>query len=186
MKKLRELLDESFNEGITEMGEFFKQAGQFMTGQEVTATPKDDEKKKRKGNMFSFAGSNTPVDAFSYLEPYQQGTQGYRDFGSGTPVMLHGSEAVVPQGDISQALTALKGAMENVGGGTTVNNEGATTNNMASGVDMTTLNANTEQLIALTEKTAQHLNTLINIGAMTEKNTKNTNNNLANMSGSLV
>jgi len=33
---------------------------------------------------------------------------------------------------------------------------------------------------------AQHLNTLVMIGSMTEKNTKDTKNNLANMGGSLV
>ena len=53
-------------------------------------------------------------------------------------------------------------------------------------MDMTQLNANTAELIAVNEKVANHLNTLITIGAMTEKNTKETKNNLANMSGSLV
>jgi hypothetical protein len=33
---------------------------------------------------------------------------------------------------------------------------------------------------------ADHLNTLVTIGAMTEKNTKATTNSLANMGGSLV
>ena len=67
----------------------------------------------------------------------------------------------------------------------TVNN---TTTNSAStvGVDMTILNNNTTELIDLNKKLAMHLNTLVTIGAMTEKNTKSTNNNLANMSGSLV
>ena len=53
-------------------------------------------------------------------------------------------------------------------------------------MDMSTLNANTTELIELNKKVANHLNTLITIGAMTEKNTKNFNNNLANMSGTLV
>jgi hypothetical protein len=63
-----------------------------------------------------------------------------------------------------------------------------TTTNSAStaGVDMTALNVNTEKLIALTEKTANHLNTLVTIGAMTEKNTKDTKINIANIGGSLV
>ena len=67
----------------------------------------------------------------------------------------------------------------------TVNN---TTTNSAStvGVDMTILNNNTTELIDLNKKLAMHLNTLVTIGAMTEKNTKSTNNNLANLSGSLV
>ena len=46
---------------------------------------------------------------------------------------------------------------------------------------MTILNNNTTELIDLNKKLAMHLNTLVTIGAMTEKNTKSTNNNLANM-----
>jgi len=30
------------------------------------------------------------------MESYQEGSDGFRDFGKGTPVMLHGVEAVVP------------------------------------------------------------------------------------------
>jgi hypothetical protein len=51
---------------------------------------------------------------------------------------------------------------------------------------MTILNNNTTELIDLNKKLAQHLNTLVTIGSMTEKNTKDTKNNLANMGGSLV
>ena len=66
----------------------------------------------------------------------------------------------------------------------TTNNAGDTVNN--TNMDMSTLNANTTELIELNRKVANHLNTLITIGAMTEKNTKDTKINLANMSGSLV
>jgi hypothetical protein len=97
--------------------------------------------------------------------------------------MLHGVEAVVPRNDIGQ----LADLLADLGSTTNTNNTSGdviTNNNTA--MDMTTLNNNTKELVDLNKKVAQHLNTLITIGAMTEKNTKNTTNSLANMGDSLV
>ena len=117
----------------------------------------------------------------------QYGTHGFQDFGSGTPAVLHGSEMVLPEnniGDLASKLFEKLSTPSNTSE-STVNN---TTTNSAStvGVDMTVLNNNTTELIDLNKKLAMHLNTLVTIGAMTEKNTKSTNINLANMGGSLV
>ena len=43
-----------------------------------------------------------------------------------------------------------------------------------------------QELVELNKNTQRALNMLVTIGAMTEKNTKTTNNELANMGGSLV
>jgi hypothetical protein len=159
--------------------------GKAIMGEEVEnlepGKVKEDKQSKSFFNFFNNSGQNS--GAFDYLS-FNEGTKGYRNFGDGTPAMLHGVEAVVPKNDIGQLANLIS---EITGSNTTVTNEGTTTttntNNM---VDMTTLNSNTTELIELNKKVAQHLNTLVTIGAMTEKNTKNTNNSLANMGGSLV
>jgi len=131
-----------------------------------------------------FKGLVGPQDSDIYGGDLQfySGSRGFRDFGSGTPAMLHGVEAVVPKNDVGQ----LASLMSEVGATTTNTTTGDTVNNNTTSIDMTKLNSNTDQLIALNEKVANHLNTLVMIGSMTEKNTKETKNNLANMSGSLV
>ena len=138
-----------------------------------------------EGMIKFFKNSRGTGDPDYYGAGLQTGTNGFVNFGSGTPVVLHGMEAVVPKTDIGQMATVLSEA-----GAVTTNNtntttgDSVTTNNTS--IDMSRMNANTEQLIALNEKVANHLNTLVTIGAMTEKNTKKFNNTLANMGGSLV
>jgi len=114
------------------------------------------------------------------LDEFRTGTNGFRNFGAGTPVVLHGTEAVVPKNDIGQ----LAGLLSEVGATTATPTGDTITNN--TNVDMTALTTSARELVDLNKKVAQHLNTLVTIGAMTEKNTKNFNNRLANMGGSLV
>ena len=118
----------------------------------------------------------------------QYGTHGFQDFGSGTPAVLHGSEMVLPENNIGDLASKLFEKISKTPSNTSESTVNNTTTNSAStvGVDMTILNNNTTELIDLNKKLAMHLNTLVTIGAMTEKNTKSTNNSLANMGGSLV
>ena len=126
-----------------------------------------------------FVGSGVSAD---------QGTPGFMDFGKGTPAILHKSVMVLPErnvGELSKMVAENIKKMFSVEPEVnTTNNAGDTVNN--TNMDMSTLNANTTELIELNRKVANHLNTLVTIGAMTEKNTKDTKINLANMSGSLV
>ena len=107
---------------------------------------------------------------------FYNGSDGFRNFGSGTPATLHGIEAVVPKNDMAQLAKVIEQMTGNTGATPPVGN------------DMQSVNTENHlrELVELNKNAQRALNTLVTIGAMTEKNTKSTNNNLANMGGSLV
>jgi hypothetical protein len=118
-----------------------------------------------------------------------KGTEGatgklFNNFGSGQPIALHGSEAVVPENSaFGQALTILDGLKNK--SVALPNNENlipatADNNNIAS------LTAVSQNIATSNEKIADHLNKLLTVGIMTEKNTNKTKISLENMSGTLV
>ena len=112
------------------------------------------------------------------VNPMFNGSDGFQNFGSGTPATLHGIEAVVPKNDFSQLAKVIKEMTGNTG---TAGTDAASGTQMPNNTDK-----HLQELVELNKNAQRALNTLVTIGAMTEKNTKSTNNSLANMGGSLV
>ena len=182
--KLQEITEGSlaeFNKLLPEIGKFLG----FDTGEGGNGNGTDDN----KGFFNFFGGGDAPNNAFDYLGEYDQGSRGFQDFGTGSPAVLHGSEAVVPENTaLGNAISILEAIAKNPN--TITNNAGdnvsSVTNTTVDNESFTMLNSSMNELLDSNKKMVQHLNTLITIGAMTERNTKSTTNNLANMSGSLV
>jgi hypothetical protein len=110
------------------------------------------------------------------VNPMFNGSDGFQNFGSGTPATLHGIEAVVPKNDMAQLAKVIEQMTGNTGA------------IPPAGADMQSVNTENHlrELVELNKNAQRALNTLVTIGSMTEKNTKTTNNELANMGGSLV
>ena len=87
---------------------------------------------------------------------------------------------VIPEANASKIVSDLIGSVK------TMEGTGNITSAPSNSGELRELIALYTRTLESNEKMSNSLNRLVTIGAMTEKNTKSTNNNLANLSGSLV
>ncbi len=109
----------------------------------------------------------------------------FENFGSGTPVTLHGEESVVPKDSMFGAALSLLAEIKKIGSGIPISTPQGGGGGGGSGDTRELLKAMTTNA-ENTAKAANFLNKLVAINMATERNTKNTNKELADMGGSLV
>ena len=183
LDKLSSLLEEFRLEGVDKIEKKVEQIGQFLMGEEIS----DTNTGKSKDSAFSlsnFFRTNASDDGLDYLPQFKEGSGGFRNFGTGTVAKLHGVEAVVPKNDIGQLAKEMFALGAPVSDAAKTEMSTITNNNTT--MEMTTFTNKLDDLIKTNVNMENHLNKLVAVNMMTEKNTKTTNNELANMGGSLV
>lgn len=113
------------------------------------------------------------------MEQFQTGTNGFMNFGRGTPAMLHGVEAVVPKNDFGQVLELFRDMLPG-------NNVATAPEPVQSGNLGGDMNRLIDTLSKGNEQVVNSLNNLISVNITTERNTAKTANTVANMSGSVI
>ena len=196
LKKLREVIQENFLDQKEEISKMVEGVSKFIMGEsggndfdgnKMTTQEKHDDLLTNKG--FIGNGNNMGEGGASF------GTRGFRDFGRGTPMVLHGSEMVLPERNVGELAEQLASAIAGLasdntnlitGGAPITGGEqmAAATAGMGN-TELANIQNNMANLLEVTKKVEQHLNTSVTIGAMTEKNTKETKNTLAGM-GAIV
>ena len=189
LKEIRDILMAPVNK----VKKGFNAVKDFIFGEETVATNPNQQTGRsnilafekflfprgKDGGLFGLGPSNVSPGMGGVGE-YQQGTYGFQDFGMGTPAVLHGSEMIIPEAQASKIVSDLLNTAK------TTEGTGAIANLNADTTTLKEILAMHSRTLEATETMNRSLNTLVTVSAMTEKNTKNANFNLANMSGSLV
>ena len=189
LKEIRDILMAPVNK----VKKGFNAVKDFIFGEETVAT--NPNQQTGRSNILAFEkflfprgkdqglfglGPSNVSPGMGGVGEYQQGTYGFQDFGMGTPAVLHGSEMIIPEAQASKIVSDLLNTAK------TTEGTGAIANLNADTTTLKEILAMHSRTLEATETMNRSLNTLVTVSAMTEKNTKNANFNLANMSGSLV
>ena len=162
-----------------------------MVNPNAAAAPPSQSGKKKDGsfiaNLFGFNKPRTYGGVADYGETleFDRGSRGFQNFGGGTPAVLHGMEAVVPENTLlGNAISYLEAIAKKPSGTPDVGGELLRVNAEPT-ADITTLSNQLNDLVKTNTNSEMALNRLLATSMMTEKNTKETKNSLAGM-GSIV
>ena len=191
-KGISYLWSEKFKEDL--MNKFTDNKGlSSMWYKDPGDTEAENQEKNRQHGTYGATPGDT--EAENQEKNRQHGTYGatgkmFENFGSSTPVNLHGVEAVVPKntafGKALAMLETIKNTKKSV---ETITTSFGTDKKVA---DDTSVNNNlalvegVHRMVTTNEKLGDILNKLVTVGMMTEKNTKSTSKSVENMSGTLV
>ena len=153
------------------------------------APPSESGKKKDGSFLSNLFGFNKPrtyggIEDYGDTIEFDRGSRGFQNFGGGTPAVLHGMEAVVPENTLlGNAISYLEAIAKKPSG--TAGELKRVDTNTAPTTDITTLSNQLNDLVKTNTNSEMALNRLLATSMMTEKNTKETKNSLAGM-GSIV
>jgi len=103
-QKISRITDAATTQGVTDIRPGFGNVTGMLNGVKVVISSDNQGNIVYKTqNKFGKRGKQIDPNTGEPIEEYAVGTNGYKNFGSGTLAMLHGEEAVVPKNDPAQA-----------------------------------------------------------------------------------
>ena len=180
LKKTKDLVVEDLTTDMNPDKEGFQFTNfDFLSGSRKHRQMKKLEKLKDMPALTPVMQDPDPVPTQTASLHMQTGSNGFQNFGDGTPAILHGMESVVPKNDFGQLLETLREMLP-----------AATAGNAPEPVQTSNLGGDMNRLIDTlskgNEQVVNSLNNLISVNITTERNTAKTANTVANMGGSVI